>query len=119
MKRAFFLFLWTGLFFQAPLTLKALDAPEAGTSYSYPLPVSGDFVKVAYTLSEPGTARVLVYNEAGALVMNSTEVKPPGLQTTQLCVCSAPPGLYIYFVLLNYDSGKKEKLRPGKIVVIH
>jgi hypothetical protein len=103
----------------SPFPAKALDTPDAGTSYSYPLPAkAGSLVNVVYTMASSGTVQVMAYNESGDLVVQFTDLKTAGLQTSQIDLCCLAPGVYLYLVSLNYDSGSKQKLAPAKFVVI-
>lgn len=108
------------LFAGSPLALQALDVPDAGTSYSYPLPaLVGGTVNLAYTMAGPGSVQVLAYNEAGDQVVHFNDLKPAGLQTSQVDLCCLAPGVYLYLILITYDSGATERLKPGKFVVVH
>jgi hypothetical protein len=103
----------------APFGANALDTPDSGTSYSYPLPAkAGGLVNIVYTMANSGTVQVLAYNESGDLVVNFTDLKPAGLQSSQVDLCCLAPGIYLYLVMINYDSGSKEKLKPAKFVVV-
>ena len=103
----------------APLAVKALDTPDPGTTYSYPLPATaGSIVNVVYSSAESGSAQILAYNESGDLVVNYSNSTPSGLQVSKIDLCCLAPGVYVYLVLLHYDSGRTEKLKPGKFVVV-
>ncbi len=118
MKKILFLTLSCFLFFPLVPCLLALDIPEPGASYAYPLPAKvGGTVSLVYTMAGPGSVRILVYNEAGDKVMDFSDLKPAGLQSSLVGLCCLPPGVYLYITFLNYDSGKSEKLRPAKFVV--
>src|SRR5579859_1907684 len=83
----------------------ALDTPAAGTTYSYPLPAqAGGIVKIVYSMKESGSVQILAYNEASDLVVDFNDTKPVGLQTSQIDLCCLAPGVYLYLVLMNYDS---------------
>ena len=120
MKRIFItavLVVLSGALFPAVST--ALDSPDPGTSYSYPLPAQvGGLVNLAYTMASAGKVRVLAYNESGDRVVQFEDAKPAGLQTSQVDLCCLAPGVYLYLVLITYDSGATEKLKPAKFVVV-
>jgi hypothetical protein len=65
-----------------------------------------------------GTVQVMAYNESGENVINFNDVKPAGVQASQVDLCCLAPGIYIYLVLIHYDSGNQEKLKPGKFAVV-
>jgi hypothetical protein len=101
-----------------PLSASALDTPASGTTYSYPLPAKvGGAVNVVYTMASSGTAQIIVYNLSGVSVINFTDYKNVGLQSSAIDLCCLAPGVYLYLVTLNYDSGNQEKLSAGKLVV--
>lgn len=102
-----------------PASVQALDAPSPGTTYSYPLPATSTYVNVVYNMDEAGTALIRVYNEAGNLVLSTTESKLSGVQSTQFCLCPMPSGLYLYSIQLTYQSGNQANLKIGKILVAH
>ena len=109
-------FLLAALF---PLAAAALDTPDPGTSYSYPLPAkAGGLLYLAYTMAGPGTMQAQAYNEAGELVLRFSETKPQGLQSSPVDLCCLPPGVYLYLITLQYDTGKVERLKPAKFVVV-
>jgi hypothetical protein len=112
----FILFLLASIFI--PLTVWAIDTPGPGTTYSYPLPAkAGGTVNVVYTMANPGKALISVYNLSGTLVLSFTDAKSGGLQSSAIDLCCLPPGIYLYLVQLNYNSGNQEKLSAGKLVV--
>ena len=97
----------------------ALDIPDSGASYAYPLPAKiGSQLNMVYTMTGSGTAHILAYNESGNTVVDFKDVKPAGLQTSIVDLCCLAPGVYIYLFYLSYDSGSSEKLKPGKFVVV-
>ena len=101
-----------------PFYANALDTPSSGTTYSYPLPAKvGGTVNVVYTMASSGTAQIIVYNLSGVSVVNFTDNKTAGLQSSAIDLCCLAPGVYLYLVTLNYDSGSQEKLSAGKLVV--
>ena len=69
-------------------------------------------------MAEAGTARILVYGESGNLVDSTVETKIPGVQQSQVCTGYFAAGVYFYRILLNYDSGRQEKLSIGRFFVV-
>jgi len=120
MKKRILLAVLPALLAMAPtFQASALDIPPSGTSYAYPLPAhQGTLVNLVYTMAETGSPEVLVYSESGDQVITFRDLKPIGLQTSQVDLCCLAPGVYLYFVILHYDSGNTEKLKPAKFVVI-
>jgi len=117
MKKALFtLFLSVSIFL--PFSVQAVDAPGPGMTYSYPLPAKvGGTVNVVYMMADPGTAQISIYNLFGTLVLSFTDAKSGGLQSSAIDLCCLPPGVYLYLVQLNYNTGNQEKLSVGKLVV--
>jgi hypothetical protein len=102
----------------APLPLRALDVPAAGGSYAYPLPAAlGGYVNIVYSMASSGRVKIMVYNEAGDEVIHFDDTKPAGLQSSPVYLCCLSPGIYIYWVSLQYDSGGSAALKPAKFVV--
>lgn len=102
-----------------PFSAEALDTPPAGSTYSYPLPAKiGGAVNVVYTMANSGTVQISVYNLSSALVLSFNDIKAAGLQSSAIDLCCLAPGVYLYLIRLNYDSGGQEKLNAGKIVVV-
>ena len=99
--------------------LWAFTSPSPGTAFIYPSPVPyGTCATVAYDMAESGTVQVLIYGESGDLVDTVTEPKPAGVQQSQFCTYLFSAGVYFYRVLLNYDSGRQEKLGVGRFLVV-
>ena len=102
----------------SPFPVRAIDVPGTGTTYSYPLPAKvGGTVNVVYTMADSGTAQINVYSLSGVLVLSFTDTKSAGVQSSAIDLCCLPPGVYLYLVQLNYNSGTQEKLSAGKLVV--
>jgi hypothetical protein len=101
-----------------PFYAAALDAPEPGATYSYPLPVKPQsYINLVYNMTSSGTVQAVLFDEAGDQVLNFSEPKGEGLQTSTIYLCCLSPGLYFYRLTLTYDSGNLDKLRIGKILV--
>jgi hypothetical protein len=75
-------------------------------------------VNIVYNLTGPGKVQISAYSEAGEKVMTFNDSKPAGLQTSNLFLCCLPPGVFLYIVQIQYDSGGQENLKPGKFVVV-
>ena len=119
MKKNFLFLLALLLTLSIPWKSIALDTPGSGGTYSYPLPATaGGLVNIVYTMAQTGSAQILAYNESGEMVVNFNDLKPAGLQTSQVSLCCLAPGVYVYLILIHYDNGQLEKLKPGKFVVI-
>jgi hypothetical protein len=78
----------------------------------------GSIVNLAYVMASAGTVEILAFNEAGDQVIHFNDTKPAGLQASQVDLCCLAPGVYLYLVLITYDTGGTEKLKPGKFVVL-
>jgi hypothetical protein len=68
-------------------------------------------------MQEAGVAEVRLYREDGILAARLERRHEAGLQTVPLGSCSFAPGMYLYRVVLKYDSGLVEKLKSGWFVV--
>jgi hypothetical protein len=70
-------------------------------------------------MSASGSVEILVWNANAELAAKVTDQKPPGAQSSQLNLQGFASGIYFYRVLLTYDSGQVERLKPGKFVIEH
>jgi hypothetical protein len=96
----------------------AFDVPGPGSTYSFPLPVKNQsYVNIVYNMADSGTVQAVFFNEAGDEVIQFSETKIAGLQSSSVFLCCLSPGLYFYKVTLTYNSGTQEKLSVGKILV--
>jgi len=68
-------------------------------------------------MKRPGRVHLRVWNAAAEKVAEVVEEKPAGPQTSVLTVRDYAPGVYIYRVILRYDSGVVEKLSADRFVV--
>ena len=93
-------------------------AAEKGAAFAFPSPARGDFINIAYFMDEAGASDVRVYNEAGDLAARTEESKLSGPQRTRISIKTFAPGVYIYKVVLTYQSGKVEALEAQKFAVI-
>jgi len=90
-----------------------------GECFIYPSPAKGDHATISYNMKETGQITLKIWNEKAELVDTVTDHKSAGVQTTSFSIPGFATGVYFYSVILNYDSGKFEKLGPKKFVVIH
>jgi len=70
-------------------------------------------------MTESGKVELKIWNERAELVSDVTDQKSEGLQVTSFTTSSFGSGVYFYSVVLTYDSGKVEKIKPHKFAVIH
>ena len=91
---------------------------ERTHTYIYPSPVKGPRATIAYQMKGPGRVRIRVWNAGAEWVAEVDECKPAGSQTSVLTVGDYAPGVYLYRVLLDYDSGAKERLSTVRFVVL-
>jgi hypothetical protein len=68
-------------------------------------------------MEENGTAQVLVWNESAELVSDTSLPQGLGPQKITVNIQGWARGVYFYRVELHYDSGKDERLNPGKFLV--
>jgi len=69
-------------------------------------------------MQEAGAARVMVWSESAELVADVNNNEGSGPEKTVLNIQSWAPGIYFYRVILQYDSGRMEKIKPGKFAVL-
>jgi|GEM_PF-2200646 len=86
-------------------------------TFVYPSPARGPWTHVAYRMKRSGRVHLRVWNAAAEKVAEVMEDKPSGPQTSVLTVRDYAPGVYIYRVILRYDSGMVEKLPIDRFVV--
>jgi hypothetical protein len=93
--------------------------PPAPTNqpYVYSNPTSGPTVNFVYTMAQPGTASIKVWNAWGNLVATINDSKPAGEESSSLDVTSFAPGHYFYRVVLNYNSGQSDSFAPQILAV--
>jgi hypothetical protein len=87
-------------------------------TFIYPSPARGPYATVAYKLKEPGRVRIRVWNAAAEWVAEVNEYKASGPQTSILTVRDYAPGVYLYRVLIDYNSGGHEQLSTVRFVVL-
>lgn len=101
-----------------PTGAGSVPAPTAGEAYVYPSPATPkSCAKIVYSMQEEGRAEVRVYHEEGTLVVRLSNRHAAGLQVVPLDPCTLAPGMYLYRVVLRYDSGLVEKLKSAWFVV--
>lgn len=93
------------------------NPPKPGTSFVYPSPAMRGTVNIAYDMQESGTAQVLVWNESAELVADVSQSQWSGPQKTTLNIQGWARGVYFYRVVLHYNSGKEERLKPDKFLI--
>jgi hypothetical protein len=69
-------------------------------------------------MKESGRVRIRVWNAGAEWVAEVNEYKSAGPQTSILTVRDYAPGVYLYRVLLDYDSGVEERLSTVRFVVL-
>ncbi|HEY5038291.1 MAG TPA: hypothetical protein VIJ93_04385 [bacterium] len=96
-----------------------LNPPGSGEFFIYPSPAKGDHATVSYKMAESGRVELKVWNEKAEIVDDVTDQKSAGVQVTPFSISAFASGVYFYSLILTYDSGKVEKIKPHKFVVIH
>jgi DNA-binding beta-propeller fold protein YncE len=94
------------------------NPPGQGQCFIFPSPVRGDHASVSYSMAESGGIKIRIFNRRGELETEVDDHRPSGVQATPFSVSGFSPGIYFYTVTLDYDSGKSEKLKPGKFAVV-
>jgi hypothetical protein len=72
---------------------------------------------VSYNMKSSGKVQVRVWNAAAEKVAEVVDYRAAGWQTSLLTVRDYAPGVYIYRVFIEYDSGVREKLKAERFVV--
>lgn len=94
------------------------NPPPAGKSFAFPSPARKGKVSFVYNMASPGKARIRVYNDNGDYAAGLDEQKPGGAQKSEMQLGGFAPGVYLYKIVLTYDSGKTESLETQKFTVI-
>jgi hypothetical protein len=94
------------------------NPPAQGNTFAYPSPARGGVVNIVYDMQSSGQAEVRIYNDHGDLAASQKNTEPSGAQVTQFQVHDFAPGVYLYKVVLTYDSGSSESLPVQKFGVI-
>jgi hypothetical protein len=95
-----------------------LNPPSKGKTFAFPSPAKGDSLNVAYNMSGgAGKVAIRIWNENGDLVAKVEENKPAGPQKSWIPIRDFSSGIYIYKVVMTYDSGSVEKLDAQKFGV--
>jgi hypothetical protein len=98
-------------------TPSLLKAPDPGTNFIFPSPVSDGHATLAYAMVSAGSMRMEIWNEKGELAAVVEDNKPSGVQYTPFSVDGFAAGVYFYQVTLTYQSGVREVLPPKKFAV--
>jgi hypothetical protein len=94
------------------------NPPVAGHTFAYPSPANGGVVNIVYSMQDSGTASIRVYNAIGDLaasVQSGEELA--GTQRSLISLDGFAPGIYLYKIVLKYDSGASESLAVQKFGV--
>ncbi len=94
------------------------DPPASENCFIYPSPARGDQATLSYDMAESGSVDLKILNENGELVAEITDWKPAGVQVTPFSLSRFAPGVYFYLVTLNYDSGRTDKIKVHKFMVV-
>jgi hypothetical protein len=101
----------------SPGSYIGLNPPSKGRFFVFPSPVKGDWLSVAYYMSENGRADVRLWNDNGDLVARMQEDKGSGPQKTRFPSAGFAPGVYLAKVVMTYDSGTVERTDVKKFTV--
>lgn len=85
----------------------------------FPSPATGRVGTFNYCMGSAGSVKIKVWNAIGDLASEIEESKPAGLQTSTMDTARLAPGVYLYTVERNYDSGASIKSGIKKFVVKH
>jgi len=94
------------------------NAPAAGKTFEYPSPVRNGVMHLVYRMAESGTAAIRIWNERGDLSAQQEDHRPAGPQETRIQIATFAPGIYLYKIILTYDSGRIERLDAQKFAVV-
>ena len=100
--------LFSFLFFLPLAPVAPYQPPAPGSSFAYPSPApAGGTLHVVYNMSQPGTAEVLIYDEAGDLTTQwqDPSVKNAGVAESLVDLYYYKPGVYFYRLVLTFNSG--------------
>lgn len=95
------------------------NPPDSSDSFVYPFPAKGDHASVSYKMAESGKVELKIWNEKAELVSDVTEHTEAGVQVTSFTISAFASGVYFYSLILTYNSGKVENIKPRKFVVLH
>ncbi len=93
------------------------ELPPTGGSYIAPEPVTGTTGTLAYWMANSGTVKIRIFNAIGQLVCTQQETKSAGAQTSTLNFAGYAPGVYLYLINMNYDSGGADSVPVSKFLV--
>ena len=86
-------------------------------SYAYPNPLSGNTLKIHLQLCQPGQATVFIYNTAGELVTQPSNVGAQGPNDFNLQVSGWSYGIY-YYIIQVVDASGSRRLKPQKFAIV-
>jgi hypothetical protein len=94
------------------------NPPAKGQTFAFPSPAKGSAINVVYNMVDSGKAAIRIWNENGDLVATIEERKLAGFQKSRIPINNFAPGVYLYKVVMTYDSGNVEKLDAQKFAVV-
>jgi hypothetical protein len=97
---------------------RSFQTPSPGSCFIYPAPATGDSASVVYDMPQNGSVEVRIYNEAGDLVLDVTDVEPAGVQRTGLDLTYVRKGVYLCQVLLAPAGETAQILKIFKFSVV-
>ncbi len=104
--------------FTATVTPAADVVPvNQGTNILYPNPARNT-VNISYAMVAQGNVKIRIYNETGDLAALKDENKPAGPQISVIDISRLAPGVYMYFLTLDYNYGNVVKFGLKKFIVL-
>jgi outer membrane protein assembly factor BamB len=86
---------------------------------AYPNPVRGGHCRFAFDMDEAGTSRIRVFTASGAQASSfSHQHEGPGTKSVDEDLSGYAPGVYFFIVDRKYQSGKEDKTKLGKFLVV-
>jgi len=92
--------------------------PGPEEAFLYPSPVRGTTANVSFRMASQGQVQVRVWNAIGELVKEVSGDRPAGVQTLPLDLAGVANGVHFFSVTLQYLSGEKQRLPPGKFLIL-
>lgn len=93
------------------------NPPDQGASFAFPSPANGDTVSIVYQMKSAGMANLRIWNENGDLAASLEEHRLGGPQKSIIPITSFAPGVYLFRMVLTYDSGEVQRLDVQKFAV--
>jgi hypothetical protein len=87
--------------------------------FLFPSPTTGATAAFAYCMGGSGTTNIKVWNVIGDLVAKLEQTTPAGSQSATLNTARLAPGVYLYRIEKNFDSGATDRSKIRKFVVQH